>query len=298
MSDFEKEILKFVKDQMAIPYFKETLNIFLCGNQKNDDSSIRFKIFEQIKDESRYVITFPEWLFSDLLLGKKNDLLTLEQELAKNVDLIIIPLEGPGAIAELGAFSSHKELIEKIIVINKKKYQHKPSFINQGPIRLIEKANKDNVVFYTDKEFDDIGVTIKQKLKHQRKKTDSEDLNNFFNLSKLIIFIIGIFQPMSENILEKYVKHYLSTEKSITNVLKPSLEILSSKNLISLQPFSGESNYRLSPIGHLFITDILGKRLSSNKIFYQHRTKVLYQRSKKKRYNFREGKSKILVANI
>lgn len=49
-----------------------------------------------------------------------NSLLSLEQQLAEAVDLIILIPESPGSFAELGAFSTRKELAEKMLVLRQK----------------------------------------------------------------------------------------------------------------------------------------------------------------------------------
>ncbi|WP_240196262.1 retron St85 family effector protein [Salmonella enterica] len=84
---------------------------------------------------TNYQLAYPEDLFEDLLEGQANNsLLSLEQQLAEAVDLIILIPESHGSFAELGAFSTRKELAEKMLVLQQNKYKADKSFINHGPI--------------------------------------------------------------------------------------------------------------------------------------------------------------------
>ncbi|EAT6679566.1 UDP-3-O-(3-hydroxymyristoyl)glucosamine N-acyltransferase, partial [Salmonella enterica] len=115
--------------------------IFICGKDKSDKESYRFKISQLLERNTNYQLAYPEDLFEDLfedlLEGQANNsLLSLEQQLAEAVDLIILIPESPGSFAELGAFSTRKELAEKMLVLRQNKYKADKSFINHGPIRL------------------------------------------------------------------------------------------------------------------------------------------------------------------
>ena len=140
-------VLKYIYVLVFNREIDHSLNIFLCGLNPDKGESIRTRIFERIKNNPKFNIVYPEWLFSNLLASKEHNLLDLEKELASNVDVIIIPLEGLGTIAELGSFASFSELTNKIIVINNEKYKFNKSFVNQGPINLIRSRNKKNIIY-------------------------------------------------------------------------------------------------------------------------------------------------------
>jgi hypothetical protein len=70
------------------------------------------------------------------------DLLSLEANLAKYADCIIIILESPGAIAELGAFAPDDSLAKIILAVNDRSFHDHPSFINEGPLAKIAKVSK------------------------------------------------------------------------------------------------------------------------------------------------------------
>lgn len=112
--------------------------VFICGKDKSDISSYRYKISKILSHEKNYQLAYPEDLFEDLLEGQANNsLLKLEEQLAQAVDLIILIPESPGSFAELGAFSMRKELAQKMLVLRQSRFKSDKSFINHGPIRLI-----------------------------------------------------------------------------------------------------------------------------------------------------------------
>ena len=121
----EIAILTNIYREVFLREADSTVNIFLCGPNTEDNNSIRNRINSSLKDNSRFNIVFPEWLFSDLLDHADYDLLSLEQELAHNVDLIILPIEGMGAVAELGVFAALESVRGKVIAINSSKYRRK-----------------------------------------------------------------------------------------------------------------------------------------------------------------------------
>lgn len=72
--------------------------------------------------------------------GVFKNLIDLELELAAISSLVVIILESPGAIAELGAFSQLEEFNKKIIVILSREFRP-DSFIGLGILRHIESFN-------------------------------------------------------------------------------------------------------------------------------------------------------------
>lgn len=79
--------------------------------------------------------------------GMFNNLIDLEVELAAISSLVVIILESPGAIAELGAFSQLKEFNDKLMVFLAKEF-HVDSFIRLGILRHISKGNERAVRTY------------------------------------------------------------------------------------------------------------------------------------------------------
>ncbi|MEW8348286.1 MAG: retron St85 family effector protein [Candidatus Thiodiazotropha taylori] len=126
--------------------------VFLCGANKAEN-----KISERRKALLNFSQTnlphtqffLAEKVFSLLQdEGHIGNILDIEHKISKFADVIIIILESESAFAELGAFS-HKELRNKIIVINDKKFTKSKSFINLGPIKAISETSGDkNILTY------------------------------------------------------------------------------------------------------------------------------------------------------
>jgi hypothetical protein len=96
------------------------------------------------------------------------DLGHFEAFLAKYVDLIIIFPYTPGSYAELGMFSM-QELCHKILVVNDKKYENSPSFINRG---AIEQARRGRAIIkYVDYENrDEVYETIMDEVRNLQRR--------------------------------------------------------------------------------------------------------------------------------
>src|SRR5690606_14152668 len=80
--------------------------------------------------------------------GIYHDLIDLETHLAHLSDLIVLIVESPGSIAELGAFSVVPEIREKLQVFIRQERYKSDSFISLGPIRSIKRSNGTAVRSY------------------------------------------------------------------------------------------------------------------------------------------------------
>jgi len=80
---------------------------------------------------------FPDWLNDSVY----PDLLTFEEDLAQTSTLVIIAVESPGSIAELGAFSVNDDLKNKIVILMSEHHHNQRSFITLGPVRQLKDLN-------------------------------------------------------------------------------------------------------------------------------------------------------------
>src|SRR5699024_5940211 len=110
-----------------------------------------------------------EKLFKAIDDHKSTDLLSIESKLANYSDCILIILESPGAFTELGAFSHLDSLAKKILVINSSEFQSEESFINQGPIKKINKISEFKKCIYAN--FENFGTSINEVSKRIDKLT-------------------------------------------------------------------------------------------------------------------------------
>lgn len=292
-----KEITNAIFTNIFLAEVDSTINIFLCGANIKNQKSIRKTIYENIKDYPEYNIIFPESLFSRLLSKKMFNLHLLEQELASFVDIIIMPLEGCGSMAELGAFTLNEKLLDKIVVINSVEHKNDDSFINLGPLKLLISKNKKNLIYYNEKVpcyLDSIKVDIKKYLKTIKRVESKINIKNIFNLSRFLFYMIAIFQPISKINIKTIVLDY---ENNINeHYIDPALEILFDKELIkSSHKASNLIVYSLSKKGHDTIYEEILPRLDIIKAFSEIRTDILNSRLRKKnKLNLEEERKKFL----
>ena len=95
------------------------------------------------------------------------DLLEFENYLAHLAAAIVLFVESPGSIAELGAFAASDALRPKLLTVLNTFYNSDQSFIADGPIRKIRNVNEESVQSYywnpkqldtvkTKREFDEV----------------------------------------------------------------------------------------------------------------------------------------------
>jgi hypothetical protein len=75
------------------------------------------------------------------------DLLEVEEYIAAFADLIILFVESPGSIAELGAFSALATVQPKILAVVNGKFSE-PSFISDGPARRLQRLEGSSLYKY------------------------------------------------------------------------------------------------------------------------------------------------------
>jgi len=140
-----------LQKQFLGPSATSDISIFLCGGAEDKEQELRRKLgtaLAGLKSKYRYSIFYPEDMFVELVLGhQKQDLLTLENLLARSVSAVTILLQSPGTFTELGAFSNHVLLKNKLVVVVDPKYRKAQSFINTGPIRHLIKETSSRVLF-------------------------------------------------------------------------------------------------------------------------------------------------------
>lgn len=131
---------------------------FLCGaNESSSSISYRRRIvsnfLEKYVDNAHVVIA--ESFFDEYIKNSpKKNALDFEHVLSDVSEAVIIVMESPSAICELGAFA-HKTLRRKLIVINDARYKGERSFINTGPIEAIrESVSDDRVIWYKMSDLD------------------------------------------------------------------------------------------------------------------------------------------------
>lgn len=184
--------------------------IFLCGGADKKNSA-RYIFLDYLKKHHRKLdITIAEDFFQ--LENSSEDLLSVENKLAEYADCIVLFVESPGSVAELGAFANHDELVKKLLVINEKQHVLATSFINEGCInRVRAKSEYKNVLSCDMKSPLYIAEKIVQEIESNKRKKRRvfsfvpEELN-LKNQLYLLISLLTLVSPIDEKDLIKIVE--------------------------------------------------------------------------------------------
>jgi len=123
-----------------------SLRVFLCGSKLTDlQYDLRTQVRWLLEKHMGCRALFGEETEEFKNPKVNRDHLTIEITQAIKSDLILMFLGSPGTMAEVTAFAMNKQVSEKTVVFNNKKYHKVKSFINQGPLKLLP---KDNVIPY------------------------------------------------------------------------------------------------------------------------------------------------------
>lgn len=262
-----------IRDLLINGFDDSQKTIFLCGKDKSDKKSLRYKFSTFLSQEKGIYLTYPEDLFEDLLEGQgKNSLLSLETQLADSVDLIVLIPESPGSFAELGAFSMDKELAKKMLVMRLGEYKSGKSFINHGPIRLVRTHGGE--IFDIPKNFDEknpkhvksVLGKIKETLPSGRKK---KELDNILLYSKHVLLLIYLFDDL--NLLSVYKTMELIMRRRFESrdniACKAATHSLIRAGMINQQ----EGLYTITQVGY----DSIINSFHSKSLLAELRTKIM-----------------------
>lgn len=179
------------------------ITVFLAGGSTAKTNTIRPLLRKELSGRPYvrgYDVLYPEELFQELLSKKpKRDLLTLENTLASSANAIIIIVESPGSIAELGAFVNSSELRPKIIAIVNKKHRNEKSFIMLGPVAQLYNERQDAVIMHDFKQPDvpklanEVRRVVRQIAKE---KPVEESLKNPIRAQYFILASIFVTEPV------------------------------------------------------------------------------------------------------
>jgi hypothetical protein len=157
MSDPREELLTQVNfDQVEVSEYPKIA--FLCGGEPNTIldrdsdthffpsvrsyisnclpvycSGLKFQNAEDVKDWNSYSLY--------------EDLIEFEQDIAHICKVIVLFVESPGSIAELGSFAMIREISEKLIVFVHEDYSDSASFISLGALKRIGSQDSEKIHF-------------------------------------------------------------------------------------------------------------------------------------------------------
>lgn len=245
-----KNLALKIKNDIFKPAATYKTTIFLCGGNRAKTDTLRFKLADALGKYSfnyRYDIIYPEDIFEELLCGSKSkDLLSLENLLADSVDAIVLIPESPGSIAELGAFANDNKLLQKIICIIDKKRKKDKTFIMQGPVKLIKKANQNGLLLIDPTNIDKAIKELQTALQ-KLKKTSSKlkDKITLLQLGNYLLPSIYLLEPVSLETLEKIVSYATEDKSNASQAAMTALIILTKKRQVETTP----DGYKLTQLG-------------------------------------------------
>lgn len=225
--------------------------IFLCGGKIDAKSftsaSVRNSIYEYILEHNpsrhdQIVLAehFTDWIHD----ATYNNLMEFEDDIAHISSLIIIVLESPGALTELGIFVKDSKLESKMLVLLTEEHNEQDSFISLGPLRHLKNINnisvcpypwnKHNVNESIEKHLPNINNDIETSLqKSITKSSESFSKENNGHIAFLIYELIKLFGALKfDEILEYLAKLKIDITSGKTKRLLfvlAKIEIVSAK---------------------------------------------------------------------
>lgn len=228
-----------IKEKCFTPAYSFKTTVFICGASLSDKTKLRYQIVDHLNRvwySYRYDIIHPEDIFDEFLHGSAGNLLSLEEILADSIDAIVLVPESPGSFAELGAFANNSDLRKKLICVVESKYKKDKSFISQGPIKLIKKANKKNIIYFNrnnklHSEIEKLSAPLSRlKAMNDKKKTEL----NLLQLENYLLPAIYLLEPIDRNNLIDLVYYALDNNRLYKEATITALNIMTQKRLVNL----------------------------------------------------------------
>ncbi|MBH0026259.1 hypothetical protein I6F53_04590 [Pseudoalteromonas sp. SWN29] len=156
------------------------------------------------------------------------DLLVFEEEIANLASLVLIFLESPGSLVELGMFCTKPNFYKKLLIVApSSEVSAEDSFIYLGPLENIRKKEPSAVAIYPwpiaernyeTAHLDDLCLSIEEKLSSLSKNVDFDKCNSG-HVALLIAEIIRISYPILFSEIE-YVLLALDLEIRPSEVMR------------------------------------------------------------------------------
>jgi hypothetical protein len=232
--------------------------LFICGGEINAGATIPPSFRDRFVDytEKNYVQINRSLVLAENFKDyfKDNaypDLLVFEDEIANISSLVILFLESPGSLVELGMFCTKPDFYKKLVIIApQSEIQAEDSFIYLGPLENIRRKQPNSVFVYpwpsaTEAEYDtnhlyDLSETIKEKL-DDISKSYKFDSKNSGHIAFLVCEIISICFPI---LISEIELAFLTLNIEVTtSEVNRHIYLLEKLKLISFYPYSGNKYY-------------------------------------------------------
>lgn len=275
--------------------------IFLCGGPADIRSacpvSLRDAVYRELAksdaDERRIRMAehYKDWAHDSIY----HDLVLFERHLAELSSVIVLVLESPGAIAELGLFSAIDGFRDKLLVFVDSAYYKSLSFIKLGPIDFLEKTHKNsaevhrwlqesgNKLTFDSKLAEDLQGEIAEAIRKRLSRGTVEhqfSRHQWLHCALLICDLLDLLSALTLREIRGLLSD-LGVSKSELEV-KQVLYLLERVQLIAMEP-KGDQRFYVAITGHQYL------RLHSVEGLFDQdrfRSDVLadYQQADKKRF--------------
>ncbi|MBH6855650.1 hypothetical protein I5763_17830, partial [Clostridioides difficile] len=240
---------------------KEYIDVFLCGGVSTNKSCIRDMVRIELENNKIRVL-YPEDLFMDILSKNKSmDLLSLENFLADNSDVICIIPESPGSLVELGAFTNNKRTLENLFVVINEKYKTQKSFITTGPIKYIMNEKGSNRITYYNEDLNALITLLKFKFRKfiRMSKNKTMDVDTIIGQYYFMQLVIYFTKHISNKDLKKLI-NYIYTEnkyekEKFNMIFSSSLKLLYKNRHIKRDIISGKIS--LTDKGNIYVEGMI-----------------------------------------
>lgn len=250
---------------------REYTDVFLCGGVSTNENCLRDWVRTEL-EKNKIRVLYPEDLFMDILnKDKKMDLLSLENFLAENSDIICVMPESPGSLVELGAFTNNEQTLEKLFVIMDKYYEKQKSFIMMGPIKYVSnQKGKERIIFYDKNK---LGSLIKVMMDSFKKFSGEFTKKNieidtiigqYHYIPLMIYFVKSITIANIEKIMKRLYKKDNYDVGNLNMILYSSIKLLYKNKLVHKNIRNGEIS--LTEKGKVYIQGMLNNLPISNSI--------------------------------
>ncbi|MCB1206030.1 MAG: retron St85 family effector protein [Verrucomicrobiae bacterium] len=229
---------------------KDAKIIFVCGANSVDGwTSNREKLLNY---SERHLTSFKffraEKVFEALEGTTDSDLLSIEDDLGKFSDCIIVICESESAFAELGAFALSRDLAKQLLVINDQNHAASQSFINLGPIKKADRVSTFKPTIFTD--FGAITRSIPalesrlNRIPHKRRQAVQITGQRFDQINRklrllFVADLINLLGPISPKEIVAIVKEITTSTR-----IKISTELALGVGLGLFSEFRDENNHR------------------------------------------------------
>jgi len=248
------------------------IDVFLCGGAGRSEEFLRDRVRDKLKVHKNLRIMYPEELFIELInKNKEHDLLSLEKFLANNCEIICIICESPGSLVELGAFVNNSETFDKVVAVVEERKKKERSFIMLGPIKMILKKNRKNVIYYKKNNIDELNEKLARNFRQYRPTSNDKPINTIIGCYYFIKLLLFFYNKLTYKDITNLIKFLYNIKlypvSDFNTTFNSALKLLFKDKTITKNVIGDQSLYLLTPKGYKEVNKILKNLNIPNKTF-------------------------------